>query len=385
MAVFPQFIQFIDISGPHGITVWLILVNVLIFEAIVSFRKKGRMAIFGAAALIIACAPALYSLQIWKGAGATSDLKISMVQPNIPLEKKLNPEYAPENMTTMLNITKEAVKQKPDLLIWPETAFPFPVQHWIDKAEKPSIPEISALAQYSSTPILIGAEYVRIKKKEDYDVYNAALLMDSHGNVPDYYGKIYLVPFTEGIPFKNIFGIKKLARKGILAKFGGFTPGEKSTVFEIEKRKSRSEQPLSGSEGQNKVRFGVVICYEGLYPELSRKLMRGGADFLVCITNDSWFGDTLFTIWHASSLRLRAIENRASIVRCANTGISSFYDPAGRMYQSTEPFTKAIVSGFISMRSGQTLYTKYGDLLVYISYAFFLAFALFCAFKPKKK
>ncbi len=385
MAIYPSLIQFIDMTGPHGITVWLIGANALIFGALSSFNKRKRRSfLYAFAAIIMVVLPALYSIFQWKTMKYEPDLRISMVQPNISQEMKFDNKKAPEIMNTMQSITQQALKQKPDLLVWPETAFPFTVQHWIERTQRPSLPEISALAQYSATPMLIGAEYLRIKTKDDYVSYNAALLMDSRGNITDYYGKLYPVPFAEEIPFKKILGMQRLAKKGILSRFGGFDAGDKFTLFEFERKSVQQLDQSSATEIQRKVRFSVLICYEGLYPELSRKFRKLGADFLICITNDSWFGHSLFPYWHARALRMRAIENRTSIVRCANTGVSSFYDPTGRMYQSTEIFTKSVVSGMITTTSVQTCYARYGDLIVYISYPILIIFLLCSIFRRKK-
>ncbi|MEW5806430.1 MAG: apolipoprotein N-acyltransferase [Acidobacteriota bacterium] len=378
MAIYPYLIQFIDLTGPYGLTFWLILSNALIFEAVHSFQASKRFFVYSVIVLLVILLPSVYSLHLWKSLKFEHDLKVSLIQPNIPLEKKLNREFASENMETIQSIVSQAVRQKPDILIWPETSFPFTVQHWIKRSPAPSLPEISALAQYSYTPMLVGAEYARIRTKEDYDIYNAALLMDSGGRILDFYGKVYLVPFVEGIPFKELLGVKRLGRKGFLSQLGGFTPGEKLTVFEFEKRKPQFMQPeqqKGQSEGKEKVKFGTLICYEGLYPELARKMRKGGANFLACITNDAWFGDTLFPRWHARILRMRAVENRISVVRCGNTGISGFCDPAGRMYQTTELFTKAIVSGLIATTNLDTFYSRYGDIILYLSYPIILLIA----------
>jgi apolipoprotein N-acyltransferase len=387
MANKPYLIQFMDITGPYGVGFWLILANALIFEAIISYRRRGRWILSSVAALLIVILPSLYGLYQWKTLKFSPDLEITMLQPNISLEKKLNKEYKPEIMNALRLITLEAIKEKPDLLIWPETAYPFPVVHWIDKTETPSLPEVSALARDSATPMLVGVEYGRIKTKQDFDIYNAALLIDDQGNISDYYGKIYLVPFTEGLPFKELLGIKRMGKRGLIARLGGFSAGDRFTIFEFERRKRQEIeeiQPKDKSEDDGKIRFGVLICYEGIYPELSRSFRNKGVDFLVCITNDAWFGKTRLPYWHADTLRLRAIENRISIARSANTGVTCFVDPTGRMYQSSDIFTREIVSGSISTEEWQTIYTKYGDVLVFVSYPVIVLLFLFCSILIKK-
>jgi apolipoprotein N-acyltransferase len=137
-------------------------------------------------------------------------------------------------------------------------------------------------------------------------------------------------------------------------------PGTEFTVFEIPGAK-----------------FSIMICYESVYPQLSRQFRLAGANFLVNITNDAWFGHSFAPYQHASFLVLRAIENRTAIVRCGNTGISGFVDPLGRWQQKTAIFTETIISQKVPITGTLTFYTRYGDLVVYVSYAvlglFFLA------------
>ncbi len=387
MANKPYLIQFIDITGSYGVAFWLVLANALIFEAIISYRQRNNWILYSFTALLIVILPSSYSLYQWKTLKFSPDLKITLLQPNIPLEKKLNKKYKPEIMDTMQLITLEAITEKPDLLIWPETAYPFPVLHWIDKTETPSLPEVSALARDSATPMLVGAEYARIKTKEDFDIYNAALLIDWQGNFSDYYGKIYLVPFTEGLPFKELLGIKRMGKKGLMARLGGFSAGDRFTIFEFERRKQQEASQIqlnAKSRDSGKIRFGVLICYEGIYPELSRSFRNEGVDFLVCITNDAWFGKTRLPYWHADTLRLRAIENRIHIARSANTGVTCFVDAKGRIYQNSDIFTKEIVSGSISTKGWQTIYTKYGDVILLVSYSVIVFIFLFCSIFLKR-
>lgn len=375
MAIFPQLIQFIDVTGSYGITFWLVTINALIFEAISNHKEKRRWIKYSAAAVLIVVIPASYSLHKWKTLTYKPDLKISMIQPNIPLEKEIKRGFEKENLNAITSLTSEAIKDDPDIIIWPETSFPFLV-HWIDKEHYPSLPDVSELASVSETPILVGTRYFRIRSKQDYEIYNAAFLVDSKGNAREYYGKIYLVPFTESLPFKEILGIKRIAKEGLLARLAAFTAGRRFTIFEIHP-KSRSITRMNGGADQEQVagmpkrqeRFGVLICYEGLFPELSRKFRKKSVDFLVCITNDAWFGRTFLPYWHATSLRMRAIENRISIVRCANTGVSCFFDPAGRMQNKTEIFTKAIATGSIlASPPSSPIYARWGDIIIYISY-----------------
>jgi apolipoprotein N-acyltransferase len=113
--------------------------------------------------------------------------------------------------------------------------------------------------------------------------------------------------------------------------------------------------------------FGTVICYEVIFPELFRDFVTRGADFMVNITNDAWFGRTSGPWQHLGMLPLRAVEHRIAIARAANTGISAFVEPSGRVSQSLPLFERGVLDGRVRLRSGTTLYTRWGDWLVYAS------------------
>ena len=112
-------------------------------------------------------------------------------------------------------------------------------------------------------------------------------------------------------------------------------------------------------------KFGVLICYEAIFPGLTREFVNRGADFLVNITNDAWFGRSAAPFQHMSMVRMRAIENRVPIARAANTGVSGFIDPAGRLLQSSDIFTKAILLDTIYLKRTVSFYTRFGDLFTY--------------------
>jgi apolipoprotein N-acyltransferase len=124
-------------------------------------------------------------------------------------------------------------------------------------------------------------------------------------------------------------------------------------------------------------KFGVLICYEAIFPDLTRRFVEQGAKFLVNITNDAWFGRTAAPYQHLSMATLRAVENRVSIARAANTGISAVIDSGGRVLQSTDLFTREILSGKIIINKSRTFYTEFGDLFTYLCVGFTVLFLIF--------
>jgi len=170
------------------------------------------------------------------------------------------------------------------------------------------------------------------------------------------YDKRHLVPFGEYVPLRKLlFFVDPLAGGAI----GEFAPGREATVF-------------STSIG----RFGVIICYEAIFPDEVRNFFLGGADFLVNITNDAWFGRSAAPAQHLAMAAFRAIENRTYLLRAANTGISAIVAPDGRIVQASRLFTPAVLSATIVPRRGISFYTRHGDLFAWGTVAVALAAAL---------
>jgi apolipoprotein N-acyltransferase len=200
------------------------------------------------------------------------------------------------------------------------------------------------LAQEAGQPLLFGSPtYVRDGGQDV--MYNSAFLVGPDTTVLGRYDKIHLVPFGEYIPLRRLlFFLDKL-----VAGIGDFRSGEAYTVMAI-------------PQG----RFAVLICFEGIFPDLVRHFVRHGAQFLVNITNDAWFGYSPASYQHLSMVVFRAVENRLPIVRAANTGISAVIDPTGRLSQQTDLFVRTWIKARITPAEGATtFYTRWGDLFAY--------------------
>jgi len=198
------------------------------------------------------------------------------------------------------------------------------------------------MARSSRTPILFGTLDVEWHGPGDYDYYNAAMLVDSMGvlNAQPPYRKSYLVPIVERVPFVNPRWFKGLKY------FGGYGRGQNTKPFAV-------------SFGK----IGVLICYESIFPQRSREFRRQGANLIVNITNDAWFGKSLAPYQHEAHLALRAIENRVGIVRAANTGISAYIDPLGRIQGETQLEVADSRVYNAQTTNVMTLYARIGDWL----------------------
>jgi apolipoprotein N-acyltransferase len=239
-----------------------------------------------------------------------------------------------------LSLTRQSVAETaPDLVVWPE----FAVGFYLDR--EPSLrTQLNWLTYELQTFLLVGAPRVEeIAGKKHF--YNSAYLINAQGRTVDVYDKIHLVPFAEHSPFAFPAFLPHTPDFP-----SQFTAGARSTIFTLPR----------GS-------FGALICFEATYPSLARQLVRGGAQFLVNISNDHWLnaGGTAAAIQHFALAVFRAVENRRFLVRAAAQGVSGFVDPTGRQAQFSAAAAGAMMER-VAPRHELTLYTQYGDWFVYI-------------------
>ena len=192
--------------------------------------------------------------------------------------------------------------------------------------------------------------------REDEKYYNSALLIDKQGEIAGRYDKLHLVPFGEYIPLKNTFKFLET-----IVPIGDFTAGKDYTLFKLS------------------AKFAILICFEDTIPEISRGFVNRGADFLVNITNDGWFGRSAAPYQHLSASVFRAVENRVPMARSANTGVSCFIDFGGRIISAVRQGNREIfIPGFksegITVGEKGSLYCRMGDIFVFGC----LAIVVFC-------
>jgi apolipoprotein N-acyltransferase len=338
--------QTADLSGVHGASFWIAAINGLIVDAIIAQRRGAglRRAWLPRAvgALVLLAAAAGYGAWRERSIVLRDVAPIGIVQPNVPQEDKWQEENR-DHIVEMNAAGTRAVLAagRPRLIAWPEVALPgFLLDHpeWRDT--------LAALGSVGHVPILFGVIDIRYNSPPvaglplDYDYFNAAMLTDSLGRVGEYppTRKQYLVPVVERVPFLNPKWF------GGLKYFGGYGVGEGATVY---------HEPWGG--------FGVLICYESIFPAQARALRRNGADVLLNITNDAWFGRSVAPWQHEAHMMLRAIETRSGVVRAANTGISVYIDPVGRAHGATGLFVPAARVYEAQTSDARTLFVASGD------------------------
>ncbi|HUU50718.1 MAG TPA: apolipoprotein N-acyltransferase [Nitrospinota bacterium] len=374
-----KIIQFSDITGIYGISFFIVLVNSLLFLFIVNLQKRSVLIsndrrYIPSNTKIVLVLILSFSLSIIYGylkidryskleKMDVDRLKVSLIQGNIEQDRKWDSKYVRETIDIYKNLTLDASKNRPDLIVWPETAVPFYFQ-----SEKQFSSEILSLAKDSQSPILFGSPAYKYIKNQ-IRLYNRAYLVSSDERVLGKYDKIHLVPFGEYVPLKSLFPFINKIVEGII---GDFYSGEDYSIMDV-----------SGK------RFGILICFEIIFPQYARKFVKKGAQFLVNITNDAWFGKSAAPYQHIAIAVFRAIENRVFIVRAANTGISGFIIPTGKIVKDTEIFVRTLVEGEVIPRDENlTFYSKYGDIFIYFCIIIILAFfskTLILRYKKRKK
>jgi len=332
-------LQMCDIAGVYGLLFVMVWVNQFLAE-LVCFLKKEHITNLNAKAIttcliiLLVISYGVYRLKTFSQAGV-STLKIGMIQGNIEQDEKWDQAKADE----ILNIYRQnerRLRDAPvDLIVWPEASYP-----WFISTQstfmRPSRLGLSDLEMSRYPYTLLGA----VSEEPNQDLHNSAFLFDAHGRVEGEYHKAHLVPFGEYIPYKKIF----FFAKKLTAPVGNFIEG---TSFE----------PLVFDTH----RMGILICYEDVFPEISRKEVAAGAEFLANLTNDAWYGISSAPYQHLALSVFRAVENRRYLIRSTNTGVSAVIDPLGRIVTQSSLFEQSIMVAAIASFKNLSTYTRLGD------------------------
>lgn len=384
-------IQFASFTGLFGISLQILIVNALLAYALMhrinepNLRKRGVFVPLFLAFLFLT-GPEVYGLVVLakaKDSNFNRHMRVTIIQPNINPYAKWEGTPA-EILRTYENETYKALPRKADLVVWPETAIPFYIllpQFWYYRNELQTFVDTTGISLLSGLPL---AHYYSDSNNaepsshydefmhEYYDAYNGAALFMPHIDKYQTYGKIILVPFAERLPYANhlSFLIKPL-KWGV--GISNWARGKDTTVFKL----------------SNGTRFSTVICYESVFPGYVRWFAKKGADFLIIITNDGWYGNTSGPYQHAAYAIMRAVENRRAVVRSANTGISEFIDPYGRYIGSPTKYgVIASLTETIPLNDRVTFYSEHGDWIAHfaeIVSAASILIGLFVKFNEKKR
>jgi len=371
---FKFFIQSLDVMGAFGLSGIIVMINVLLYGA--WKRRQGRPVVL---AFLIVVAVSAYGVVRAGTIQLRPSLRVAAIQAAVPQEMKetLEGRYDPEGvLARYVGQTKELAAEKLDLIVWPETIFLFPYTlnvnpHALGEGDaryaRIAQDTLRDIARSRGAHVLAGATtylpaelgYVADPVRASQipigaweQRYNSAVLVNANGDYVDRYDKMHLVPFGEYIPLPNLLPF--------LADFVPFDAsliaGQRRTIFSI-------------PSDQGMARFGVLICYEDADSDLARHLRLAGADFIVNMSNDAWFGESELG-QHFVSAQFRAIENRVAVLRNGNNGITGIIDPLGQVQSELGKmidgkFVMRDVMGHLEgqlfVTDSQSIYSRVGD------------------------
>lgn len=349
----PLFIQGASLVGAYALGGLLAMIACLLAEGrascvIVAVALLLGLAGYGAARLNASDAPA------GQAAMASCTVPVIFVEGNIDQNQKWEPALQQNTVDLYLRLSRTALLHRqgpPPLIIWPETAMPFYYQE-----HRLYTPVLRAFAREFQASLLLGAPGYLKNGDRSFRIFNRAYLVDARGTDVGYYDKEHLVPFGEYLPPWVAFDFLKPLLQGI----GDFTPG-------------LAVAPLRSGN----LALGMLICYESIFPELAQARVAAGANILVNISNDGWFGDSSAPEQHLQMTALRAVEQNRWLLRGTNTGISGIYDDRGRLVVRGTQFKAQSLAGEARLRSATSPYHRIASRIPYVA-AVLLLLLLIC-------
>jgi apolipoprotein N-acyltransferase len=353
--------QIASVVGVYGLS-GLLALTATAAAYVVTERGRARWTVAVSTAALVA------AVAIWGGARLRASVllshgepvRVAVLQGNVAQDEKWDPAMRGEITERYLAMTRQALAERASFIMWPESSTPLPFEQDIVGGAA-----IRRLAVESGATLLVGSDQVEpIKTEPPSDgesrkitakYYNAAFLVKPDGTVGAVYRKMHLVPFGEYVPLQSLLFFAGPII-GAVADFSAFTPGTDPVLLPI------------GTHVAS-----TAICYEVIYPDLIRRFVRDGSELLTTITNDAWYGRSSAAYQHWDQASLRAIEEGRYLARAANTGISGFVDPYGRVMAKTSLFEPAVVVRDIRFLKDRTIYNRIGDLAAWLSLVLVMA------------
>jgi apolipoprotein N-acyltransferase len=354
--------QLASITGVYGLSGLLVLVSSAV--AAIAIGAKRRWVIVGVVTVLVAgCALwGQHRMQSSTLATAGQPVRVAVVQGNIEQDDKWNPALRDEILSRYLVLTRQAVAQGATFVIWPESSMPV---NFDDDLGRSGI--VRRLARETGATLLLGSDQlIRARPDSPLDspdnrLYNAAYLVKPDGTTGAIYRKMHLVPFGEYVPLQRLLFFVA----PIVDAVSNFTPGDDAMLLPV------------GDHFAS-----TAICYEVIYGNLMRQFVLNGSQLLTTITNDAWYGRSSAAFQHWDQAAMRSIENGRYLVRAANTGVSGFVDPFGRVIEKTPIFQQAVLVHDLRFLDVRTVYSRIGDLVAWLSLVFTAA-ALLAAWRVR--
>ncbi|RJR22503.1 MAG: apolipoprotein N-acyltransferase [Desulfobacteraceae bacterium] len=349
-ATWLSIIQVADLTGVYGISFLIVLVNAALAGLMTGGKTKKTFSVVwepALSALFVAGALFYGNMRLSQTDASVDDntwISVALIQGNIDQSVKWEKSYQVITLDKYIRLTHSALKSGADLVVWPETSVPFFLQEDTELAKK-----VLSLAKEAKVAIVAGSPaYKKVDNKLAY--LNRAYIIGPEEGLAAYYDKVHLVPFGEYVPLKKILSFVNR----LVPAAGDFESGS-------------SISPVSFGS----MSAGIIICFEAIFPEISRKHAEKGADMLINITNDAWFGKTSAPFQHMIMARFRAVENKLPLLRAANTGISTIIADTGEIIASGGLFTEDVLTGRVHYsKYPKTFYTRFGDIFTWVLVCF---------------
>jgi apolipoprotein N-acyltransferase len=339
-------VQAASVVGVYGLSALVALVSTAAAAVALGQHRRAhaRGAIAVGVLLVVIAAAGMARVRSGALLEAGRGLRVGLVQGSVPQTDKYDPQYRDDILQRYLALSRQTIAEGAGLVVWPEAATPF----YFDASALLAQP-VRRLAAETHTPFVIGTdEYAPPTASSPERSYNAAVLVGTDGRSHGSYRKMHLVPFGEYVPLRSLlFFVKPLVEA-----VSDFSAGTDPVVFDAGGRK-----------------LSVSICYESVYPEVSRAFVAGGSELLITITNDAWFGRSSAAYQHFDQGALRGVEEGRYMVRAANTGISGAVDPYGRALLRSDLFVPAAMTVDVRLLDERTIYSRVGDLAAWLSLA----------------
>ena len=399
---FLHFIQIADVIGVYGLSLIIVFVNLFFFISYRHYLKKYKYRLPITLALSLIIFPIIYGVvKVNSFKETEKKIRVGLIQPNLDPYEKWTGGNLDEITSMYLSLSREVVTQKADVVIWPETALPVyllsgeysqardSIRNFVNTFHVPvltGMPNFVAYFENDKAPA--DAKYSEAGKFY-YCNYNGILLFNPDSLRIQAYGKMELVPFGEHTPFAD-----QLPFLGDLIKWGvglgGWNIGKDTVNFKLGISSPKADYELGNNKSTNNQRLttdiNAVVCYESIFPELIAAFAQRGSEMIAVVTNDSWYGNTSGPYQHKEISVLRAVENRRSVVRAANGGISCIINPLGETVADTKMYTKTVLVGDVSLNSEKTFFTLHPFLVPVTSSVISLwILGIFILFKMKSK
>ena len=370
LAKFTTFIQAADIIGAFGLSIVVLYLNLFLYNAFLrnkkeNYRSSKYIVLAGSTFLLFI----VYGMiRISSFEISNKEIKVGIIQPDINPWKKWERGGLEQLVDNYLELSEEAVNKGAKIILWPETALPV---YLMNGAYRPELDRIYSLLEQNDVPLLTGMPHAKFYNDSSkapvdakfskggnyyYTTYNSILLLQPGTRKYQQYGKMHLVPLGEQVPFSNQFAfLADMFKWGV--GISGWNVGKDTTVF-------IASIKINGKDEE--VKIGGLVCYESIFPLFVTNFVQRGADFIAVVTNDSWYGNSSGPYQHKEFAVLRAVENRRSVVRCANGGISSIINPIGETVAETEMYTRTFLVGNVPLQDEKTFYTEHPAIVTTI-------------------